>query len=274
MEAGRLLRKQRAAWNQVTSVTQHDIKLQADRAAETVILKILKEGSPYPILSEEAGELKATNPNSSPRLSGESSSSLRGLGELCGKSSISSVPPDKEYLWIVDPLDGTVNYSRGTPLSAVSIGLWQNNKPVYGVIYDFWRDELFHGGSGFGAFMGYQSIKVSGTTDPQLAILATGFPANSDHNTAPLQQFLESVQRFKKIRLLGTAALSMAYVACGRTDAYMERDIMLWDIAAGAAIVQGAGGVISIEPSSRVPNACLTKAAASIDLLNALESKK
>ncbi len=240
LDAGRLLREQRAALNQVTRSAQHDVKLRADRDAEAVILKILRAESSDPILAEESGE-----------------------SELPSGS-------DRGYRWIVDPLDGTVNYSRGMPLSAVSIALWHKDQPVYGVIYDFWRDELFHGGPGRGAFLGDQPIHASGVTAPEKAILTTGFPVNSDFGAKPLLQFVESIRRFQKVRLLGTAALSLAYVACGRADAYLEQDIRVWDIAAGAAIVLGAGGVISFEPSPRLPHACRMAAASAPALLKVL----
>lgn len=259
VEAGRLLLEHRAAWNEVTGTTEHDIKLRADRDAEAVILRILREGSSYPILSEESGELQL------------STSSIRAHSR---SSRLKSSVSDNNCRWIVDPLDGTVNYSRGTPLSAVSIALWNQDKPVYGVIYDFWRDELFHGGPGLGAFLGEQPVHASNVTAQGKAILTTGFPVNSDFAAESLLQFVESVRRFQKVRLLGSAALSLAYVACGRADAYMEQDIMLWDIAAGAAIVLGAGGTIFLEPSPRLPHACRMAAAASPALLEVLSADR
>jgi myo-inositol-1(or 4)-monophosphatase len=236
LEAGRLLKDMRAQWNTVTDNARRDIKLRADREAETIILDLLRRHTPHPILSEEAG----------------------AVGESFTSDALH---------WIVDPLDGTANYSRGVPLAVVSIALWNGQVPVYGVIYDFWRNEIFQGGRDAGAFLNEYPIHVSAETDPAQAILATGFPANRDFGAEPLQRFLTSIQSFRKIRLFGSAALSLAYVACGRVDAYSEEDIMLWDIAAGAAIVEGAGGHVAIEHSPGAKRACRTRAAACAALL-------
>lgn len=222
--AGRSLKTNRHRWNIVTADMAHDVKLQADREAESIIIKILQSKTDYPILTEETGDI-----------AGDGGNGLR---------------------WIIDPLDGTVNYSTGIPLSAVSIGLWRKNNPVYGVIYDFWRNELFEGGPATGSFLDKKPIQISGTTKPEQAILTTGFPSGDDFNEKSLRRFIESVKKFKKIRLIGSAALSLAYVACGRVDAYVEEGIMLWDVAAGAAIIKGAGGKAKISSIPGKTNLC------------------
>jgi myo-inositol-1(or 4)-monophosphatase len=204
---------------QVLDGCGRDLKIKADRESEAYILGSLKAATPYPILAEETG----------------------------GPDSYDDSGP----LWIVDPLDGTLNYSRGLPLFSVSIALWQGEHPALGVVYDIRHDELFSGVVGTGAWCNREPITVSAVEKTNQAILATGFPVNRDFDSAPLQRFIKQVQDFKKVRLLGSAALSLAYLACGRVDAYMEEDIMLWDVAAGMALVKAAGGWVSVRRSDR-----------------------
>jgi myo-inositol-1(or 4)-monophosphatase len=174
----------------------------------------------------------------------------------------------QDYQWIVDPLDGTVNYRYGIPFSCVSIALWKGREPRCGVVYDFWRDELFRASAGSSAFVNEQELHVTTTARREDAVIATGFPVNRNFKNNSLRQFLATVQQFKKVRLLGSAALSLAYVASGRTDAYYEEDIMLWDVAAGVALVKAAGGCVSVEMSVRVPYACSVFAAGRSALLS------
>jgi myo-inositol-1(or 4)-monophosphatase len=193
-----------------------DIKLQADRDAEARILGILRP-SGFPVLAEESGE--------------------------------SGAIPDDAPVWIVDPLDGTMNYKHGIPLCCVSLALSVGGKPVLGVIDDFNRGERFSGIAGAGAWLNGVAMRVSKATDPARAILATGFPTKFDIGGPALDAFMASARRFKKVRMLGSAALMMAYVAAGRIDAYTENDIMYWDIAAGAALIEGAGGWVETRAS-------------------------
>jgi myo-inositol-1(or 4)-monophosphatase len=203
----------------VLSAAGRDLKVGADRESERVILEALQTSSSYPVLAEETGE--------------------------------HGVIDTEAGFWIVDPLDGTLNFGRGLPLFSVSIGLWQGGEPILGVVYDVRHDELFCGVVGDGAWCNAEAIVVSEVSAPEKAILATGFPVNRDFNSVPLRRFLDQVQAFKKVRLLGSAALSLAYLACGRVDAYSEEGIMLWDVAAGLALVRAAGGWISVEDSAR-----------------------
>lgn len=205
----------------VVSAEGRDIKLYADLESEKIILHTLKENSEYPILTEESGEL-------------------------------GSVDYDSELFWVIDPLDGSLNFIKGLPLCCVSIALWHKTEPVLGVVYDFVHDELFTGIVGEGAYLNECPISVSSTDSVNQAILATGFPAFRSFDDASLMDFLMKVQRFKKVRLLGSAALSLAYVACGRTDAYAEEDIMIWDVAGGIALVKAAGGCIIAERSKNM----------------------
>ena len=217
--SGAYLLKNKAAAKTVDIEKAHDIKLSIDRFSERRIVQYLKKHSPFSILSEEAGKLK-------------------------GK--------DEEYIWVVDPLDGTINYFHQIPLSCVSIALCRGESPVIGVIYDFTRDELFTGIVKKGAYLNGRRIHVSQIKNKRRAVLATGFPGQTDLSEGNLATFCRYVKTYKKVRLIGTAALSIAYVASGRFDAYIEKDIMLWDVAAGMAIVQAAGGQCHIEPTKHV----------------------
>jgi myo-inositol-1(or 4)-monophosphatase len=217
--AGRRLKEIREGEPTILSDHGRDIKLQADRDAEAIILEALSE-SGHPVLAEESGE--------------------HGDFETGATA------------WIVDPLDGTLNYSRGVPICCVSIGLATRQQPLAGVVYDFNRDELYSGIAGEGAWLNDIPMRVSGIDQPAKAILTTGFPVNRDYSEGPLKDFVSRLQRFKKVRLLGSAALSLAYVACGRADAYAEEDIMYWDVAAGLALVLGAGGVVHVRDSANL----------------------
>jgi myo-inositol-1(or 4)-monophosphatase len=181
-----------------------DIKLELDKKSEDMIITALNEEFSYPILSEEIGLTKKLESN-------------------------------KPY-WIIDPIDGTLNFSRDNPTCCISIAFWIDKKPIFGIIYDFSRDELFSGYLGYGAWLNDELIKKSVKKEKSQAILATGFPTymNTDKNT--LSEFISQIQEYKKIRMIGSAALSLAYVACGRFDCYMEQNIKLWDVAAGIAI--------------------------------------
>ncbi len=217
-EAGAVLGARGEAMDGVRSDEGHDLKLAADVFAESVILDRLRAGSPYPILSEEQG----ADP-------GFTRSGLH---------------------WVVDPLDGTLNYGRRLPLACVSIGLWNGEMPVLGVVHDFERDETFAGEVGLGTTCNGARVTTSSVVEPSKAVLATGFPSARDFGDAPLLDFCRRVQRFKKVRLLGSAALSLAWLAAGRVDAYAEEDIWFWDVAAGLALVVAAGGNIECRPGT------------------------
>ncbi len=200
----------------VNSDAGKDLKLSSDRESEAAILSLLRSETSYPILTEERG-----------LLNGEDDNGLQ---------------------WIVDPLDGTVNYFRGlTDLCCISIALWRGNEPILGVVYRFETDELFTGICGEGAFHNGEPIRVSGAERMETSILATGFPSYRDYGTESLLSFVRQVQRFKKIRMLGAAAIMGTCVASGWVDAYCEEHIMIWDIAAAASLVKAAGGVAKIE---------------------------
>lgn len=217
--AGALLKDAITREKKILGEPGRDIKLQADRDAEAVILAALAT-SPFPVLAEESGE----------------------LGEI---------DPAKPF-WIVDPLDGTLNFSRTLPFCAVSIALSSVDTPMIGVVYDFNRDELFSGVVGQGAWRNGAPMQVSKITETGRAVLTAGFPVNFVYEDAPLFTFVKMARSFRKLRMFGSAALSLAYVAAGLADAYAEDDIMLWDVAAGLALVQAAGGYVRCEETGRL----------------------
>ena len=209
---GRALRERAQTWAAAERTSAHDIKLVGDRGAEELAVAELRRGTDIAVFSEEAG--------------------------LIGSD-------DGEFLWLLDPLDGSANYSRDVPLCCVSIALCRKRKPVLGVIYDFNRDELFAGLVGSGTRLNGRPVRVSDVAQADRAILATGFPAALDYSTGTLDEYVRSAQRFHKIRSLGSAALMLAYVAAGRFDAYREHNVRFWDVAAGMALVEAAGGELT-----------------------------
>lgn len=193
----------------VEAETGRDIKLEADRAAEALILEVLQAGAdPQPVLAEESG----------------------AHGELSGR------------YWVVDPLDGSANYNRRIPFSAVSIALMEGSEPVLGVIHDFNHDETYCGGTGLPARLNDTPITVSDVAEAGGAILATGLPVLADHSPEALADMAAGFAAWKKVRMIGSAAMAAAYVAAGRVDRYAETGTRLWDVAAGMAIVRAAGG--------------------------------
>ena len=134
----------------------------------------------------------------------------------------------------------------------------QTNGLLAAVVYDFNQDELFTATRGGGAFLNQRPIHVSNVQEPSQAILATGFPLNFDLSGHSLARFAQRIQAFKKVRMLGSAALSLAYVACGRADAYIEVSIMIWDVAAGLLLVKEAGGFASGQEQQQKRHSCFS----------------
>jgi myo-inositol-1(or 4)-monophosphatase len=220
--AGRFLANSPRRNAALISETARDIKLQADRAAEDRIVTILTAGSRMPIMAEERAADLLDVPTSGAR-------------------------------WIVDPLDGTMNYLLGIPFCCVSIALWMDDDPQVAAVYDFDRDEMFSSVAGEGAWVNGASVRVR-SVQAEKAVICTGFPAGTDFAPAALSRFVSQVGAFRKVRMLGSAALSLAYVAAGRADVYYERDIRIWDVAAGLGLVRAAGGEF-VCASSPVPHA-------------------
>ena len=203
-QAGSFLNNNKNVTKQIITDEGRDIKLELDRKTEELITNILKK-SKIPIMGEELS------------------------------SNISS-----DFFWVVDPIDGTANYFRGLDQCCVSIGLIKNDEVLLGVIYNFNTNEMFAALKGKGAFLNDNKIKVSNISEKNKASLTTGFPASESIESS--LEFLEGLQGWKKIRMFGSAALSCAYVASGRCDAYIEKGVYLWDVAAGICLVSEAGG--------------------------------
>lgn len=194
-----------------------DVKIEADQKLHRLIKRELEENSPFPVLSEEDREHDGT------------------------------VSPEPR--WILDPLDGSLNFSRDIPLCCISIGLWKEMNPLLGVVFDFHRSELFSGLIGEGVSLNGRPVRGSGINQKSEAVLCTGFPSGTDFSDPALTAFVSEIRSYKKVRLLGSAALSLAYVASGRADAYRENDIALWDVAAGIALVQASNGEVFFQPA-------------------------
>lgn len=217
--AGDVLVNERKRLSFVDFQDATDVKLAADRESESRIREILGQASSYPIYGEEEG----------------------GDPGLTGRY---------DPYWVVDPLDGTHNYLRGVPNCCVSIGLMRGETPILGVIYDFNRDECFSGIVAEGIWLNGKPIQPQWAANREQASLQTGFPAGMDKNAETLENFIRQVQCYKKVRMIGSAALALAYVACGRFDVYFEASIKLWDVAAGLALIQAAGGVVRMSRSA------------------------
>jgi myo-inositol-1(or 4)-monophosphatase len=219
-EAGKLLRKNFGSTLNVNLATQHDIKLELDEQAQQVITRVILADFPdHCILGEEA---VTGNPNADVR-------------------------------WVVDPLDGTVNYFYGIPHYAVSIAAQERKdgdrwETVAGVVLAPEIDELFASAKGQPATLQGKPIQVSSRTQPSEAIVAMGFFKSIETIDQGLQNFGQIIHQVRKVRLMGAAALDVAYVACGRFDAYLEYGIKLWDIAAGQLILENAGGRVESKP--------------------------
>ena len=150
------------------------------------------------------------------------------------------------FNWVIDPLDGTTNFIQGVPVYAVSIGLLDYNEMVLGVVYEVGRDECFYAWKEGGAFLNGKPIHVSARNDINDALLATGFPYNDFSKLEGYIEFLKwTMTNARGVRRLGSAATDLAYVACGRFDAFWEYDLKPWDVAAGSLIVKEAGGKVS-----------------------------
>lgn len=147
--------------------------------------------------------------------------------------------------WIIDPLDGTTNFIHGIPTYAISIALYEHGQPIIGVVYEINRGEMFSAYKGGGAFLNNKPIHVSKRTSLSESLLATGFPYYQfDKQPQYMQLFSNLMQKCHGLRRIGSAAVDLAYVACGRFDAFFEYNLNSWDVAAGAFLVQEAGGTV------------------------------
>jgi myo-inositol-1(or 4)-monophosphatase len=210
--AGEVLRNGFGRQHSVEYKGEVDLVTEADKRAEQEIVGRLRDAFPaYGILTEEGG----------------------------GSSG------EADSRWIIDPLDGTTNYTHGFPIFATSIALQREGEVVLGVVYDPMADETYVAERGSGAMLDGEPIKVSDTDELIVALLATGFPYDRDEVPEALDLFGQFVMLTQSIRRLGSAALAMCYVAMGRLDGYYERGIKAWDIAAGNVILREAGGKVT-----------------------------
>lgn len=216
---GALMRANLHASKRANEVTQHDIKLELDVRSQKLIEKTLRAAFPRTALLGEEGVV------------GDTESGSR---------------------WVVDPIDGTVNFAYGIPHACVSIALQERSdskrafedgyETVVGVVYDPFSDELWTAIRGQPARLNGRIIHVSRRRNLDESIVSIGFAKSRESLEATLPYFNQLVFRVRKIRMMGAAALGIAYVATGRFDAYIERGIRLWDIAAGGLILECAGG--------------------------------
>ncbi|MFE1745825.1 inositol monophosphatase family protein [Coleofasciculus sp. H7-2] len=205
-------------WGKLEAVEEKgrpgDLVTEADKAAEATILSVINRHFPHhQILAEESGQLGDTN---------------------------------SEYLWAIDPLDGTTNYAHQYPFFSASIGLLIDGVPQVGVVYDPFHHELFRAAKGLGATCNRRSIRVSKTAELSKSLLVTGFAYDrretADNNYA---EFCHLTHLTQGVRRSGSASIDLVHVACGRLDGYWERGLQPWDLAAGVVIVEEAGGKVS-----------------------------
>jgi len=212
-KAGTLLKSKFNDAHTIEYKGEIDIVTEADKASETLLIATIQKHYPsHAIISEETGGVDQPSP----------------------------------YRWIIDPLDGTTNYSHRYPVFCVSIALELDGHIILGVIYNPMLDELFIAEKGKGAFLNGQKIAVSKTTDLSKCLLATGFPYDVRHNpNNNLNYFAAMIMRAQAVRRPGSAALDLAYVAAGRFDGFWELKLNPWDTAAGWLLVAEAGGIVT-----------------------------
>ncbi|MDH4450749.1 MAG: inositol monophosphatase family protein, partial [Rhodoferax sp.] len=198
----------------VSQKKANDFVTEIDKAAEQAIIETLLTAYPgHGILAEESGQ------------------------EFGAR--------DSEYVWIIDPLDGTTNFIHGLPVYCVSIALAVRGKIEHGVVYDPTRNDLFTATKGRGAYLNDRRIRVSKRTQLKEALISTGFPFRpGDNFNQYLNMMGEVMQRAAGLRRPGAAALDLAYVAAGYTDGFFERGLQPWDVAAGSLLVTEAGGLV------------------------------
>src|SRR5438132_3697447 len=213
--AGKLLRENFRQRQRVNAVAAHDVKLENDVQTQELnthlLLKDMRENALY------------------------------------GEEGVAGYQ-NTEHQWVVDPLDGTVNYFYGIPHFCVSIALRLRSEIMVGVIYDPMRDEMWAGQKGEKPKLNGQPFHVSDRAELAEAVISIGLAKTGETINANFPLLQAMIHRVRKCRVLGSAALDMAYVACGRFDAYIETGISLWDIAAGWLLIENAGGTVDLRP--------------------------
>ena len=219
--AGALIRSHFGTPLKVNALEAHDIKLELDVQSQALITGMLLNQFPSHAIYGEEG--------------------------IAGNQS-------SPFHWIIDPIDGTVNFFYGIPHFCISIALREDTNIILGVIYDPIRDELWQVRKGGPPLLNGKPIAVSRRMSISEAILSVGFSKTKTTIDSGLPLFQDLVYRARKCRLMGSAALDMAYVASGRLDAYIEQSVSLWDIAAGILLVEAAGGTVKIETRPENPD--------------------
>ena len=195
---------------QVSRKGPGDFVTAADKRAEEIIFGELQKAKPdWSFMMEEGGKVKGNDP---------------------------------DHVWIIDPLDGTHNFMHGVPHWSISIALERKGEIIAGVVYDCSKDEMFTAEKGGGAWLRNRRLRVSGRNNLESCMINYGQPVANDDARAVFYKELQAVQKLAMVRRFASAALDMAYVAAGRIDAYWERGIKPWDVAAGYLIVKEAGG--------------------------------
>lgn len=220
--AGKLLRENFGSDLRVNELHKHDIKLELDVRSQALITGLVLDRFPdHAILGEEGGD-------------------TGGNGDV---------------EWIIDPIDGTVNYFYGIPHFCVSIAARArpSHEMLLGVIYDPMQDELWSVERGSSPTLNGRAIQVSDRATMAEAVATVGFSKSKEALDLGFDRYKRIAYDVRKTRMLGSAALALAYIACGRLDAYVEEQISLWDIAAGKMLVEAAGGRILIQPSTTKP---------------------
>ena len=191
----------------------NNLVTEADHAAEKAIIEVIQQAHPdHFILSEETGEIKT----------------------------------DSEIKWIIDPIDGTVNFANGIPLCCVSIGVEKEGQMILGAVYNPFMNELFFAQKGMGAYLNEKKISVSDKSTVIKSCLVTGFPYTYlDSPNGPIQVFEKLIRQGIPVRRLGSAAIDLCWVAAGRFDGFYEHSLQAWDSAAGFLLVEEAGGKVT-----------------------------
>lgn len=232
-QAGELLRKNFGTALDVAELLAHDIKLDLDVRSQELITDILLKKFPdHAILGEEG---------------------------IAGNAQ-------SEYEWIVDPIDGTVNYFYGIPHFCISIALRRQGKIIVGVILDPIRNDLWSTEEGAPSMLNGAPCHVSKRDQLSDAILSVGFSKHKVTIDSGLPLLEKMVYRARKCRLMGSAALDMAYVACGRLDAYIEQAVSWWDVAAGKILVENAGGRVEVTERADLKKISVIASSGLIDL--------
>ena len=212
---------------EVRAKQANDFVTQVDKAAESAIIDIIRQAYPdHAILGEESGALEG-----------------KPVGKPAGRST--GAAAKSEYRWIIDPLDGTTNFIHGFPQYCVSIALEHRGAIEHGVVYDPPKNELFTASKGGGAFLDDRRIRVTKCAHLKDALVGTGFPFKElSRIDLYFRQLRDVMQTSSGVRRAGAAALDLAYVAAGRLDAFWELGLSPWDMAAGALLIQEAGGMV------------------------------